>query len=58
MSIRLSVLGLRDSRTSRSSPTGDAEIMGEIEENTGDAEIIGEIEENTGDAEIISEVDE
>ena len=39
-------------------PTGDAEIVGEIEEDTGDAEIIGEIEENTGDAEIIGEIDE
>jgi hypothetical protein len=38
--------------------TGDAEVVGEIEEDTGDAEIIGEIEENTGDAEVVGEIEE
>ena len=38
--------------------TGDAEIIGEIEQDTGDAEIIGEIEEDTGDVEIIGEIEE
>jgi len=38
--------------------TGDAEIIGEVEEDTGDAQVIGEVEEDTGDAQVIGEVEE
>jgi hypothetical protein len=36
--------------------TGDAQVIGEVEEGTGDAQVTGDVEENRGDAQVIGEV--